>query len=83
MIEKDVHATSALPMGPLQVHMAWTYEPKNKYTKLLKRWSRRHNLRRIWTPKVRMMVEQILQGRDYGKMFKRDFVLHVYNQKCE
>ena len=35
IIEEDVHAISALPMGLLEVHVASAYEPKNKYTKLL------------------------------------------------
>ncbi|KAJ8428347.1 hypothetical protein Cgig2_002760 [Carnegiea gigantea] len=76
IIEKDVRATLTLPIGPLEVHMAWTYGPKNKYTKLLKRWSRRRNLGRMGTRKVGMMVEQILQRGDCGEMFKRDFILH-------
>jgi len=60
IIEEDVRATLALPMGPLQVHVASTYEPKNKYPRLLELWRRRWNLGRIGTPKVGMMVEQIL-----------------------
>ncbi|KAJ8433846.1 hypothetical protein Cgig2_028163 [Carnegiea gigantea] len=35
-----------------------TCEPTNEYTKLLKQWRTRWNLRRIWTPKVGKMVEK-------------------------
>ncbi|KAJ8428351.1 hypothetical protein Cgig2_002764 [Carnegiea gigantea] len=35
IIEEDVRATLALPMGPLEVHVASTCEPKRKYTKPL------------------------------------------------
>jgi len=35
IMEEDVRATLALSMGPLEVHVASTYRPKNKYTKLL------------------------------------------------
>jgi len=50
-IEEDVHATMALPVGPLEVRVASTYRPKNKYTKLLEVRRRRWNLRRTGTPK--------------------------------
>ncbi|KAJ8428348.1 hypothetical protein Cgig2_002761 [Carnegiea gigantea] len=35
IIEEDVRVTLALPLGPLEVHVASTCEPKRKYTKLL------------------------------------------------
>ncbi|KAJ8428357.1 LOW QUALITY PROTEIN: hypothetical protein Cgig2_002770 [Carnegiea gigantea] len=61
IIEEDVHATLALPMGSLEVHAASAYEQKNKYTKLLEVRRRRWNLGRTETQKVGMMVEQILE----------------------
>ncbi|KAJ8428349.1 hypothetical protein Cgig2_002762 [Carnegiea gigantea] len=77
IIEEDVRETLALPMGPLEVHVALAYKPKNKYTKLLEVWMRRER----GTPKIWMMVEQILQRGDYGGEFKTYFVLYVYYQK--
>jgi len=35
IVEQDVHATLTLHMGPLEVRVASTFEPKNEYTKLL------------------------------------------------
>ncbi|KAJ8428344.1 hypothetical protein Cgig2_002757 [Carnegiea gigantea] len=83
IIAEDVHSILALPMSPLEVHIAWTYKPKNKYTKLLEQWRRRLNHRRTGTPKAGMVVEQIQQRGDYREEFKRDFVLFVYYQKKE
>jgi len=82
-IEEDACAKWGLPTDPLKVHTAATYKPKSKYTKLIEQWRRMLNLGRLGTPKIGMMVEQILQREDYRKEFKRDFVLYVYYQKCE
>ena len=77
IIEKDVHITLALQMGPLEFQIASTCEPKNECPKLLEQWRRRWNIGRIGTPKVGMMVKQILQRGDHGEEFKRDFVLYI------
>mgnify|MGYP001106087517 CR=1 FL=1 len=77
-IEEAVCATLALPIDPLEVPVALTDEPKNKYAKLLEQWMRRWSLGGIGTPEVGMLVEQILQGGDNREEFKRDFVLYVY-----
>ncbi|KAJ8428345.1 hypothetical protein Cgig2_002758 [Carnegiea gigantea] len=74
--KEDVCVTLALPMGLLKVHIASTYDEKNRYTKFLEQWRRRWNLGRIRRPKVGMMVEQILQRGDYGEEFEKDCVLH-------
>ena len=83
IIEEDVRATLALPIGPLEIHVALAQEPKNKYTKLLELWRRRWNFERTVTPKVGMMVKQILQRGDYAEEFKGDLVLYIYYQKYE
>ncbi|KAJ8428346.1 hypothetical protein Cgig2_002759 [Carnegiea gigantea] len=43
-IKEAVRATLALPMDLLVVHVALTYEPKNKYANLLEQWMRRWSL---------------------------------------
>jgi len=83
IIKEDACAKLALPMDPLKVHIAITYKPKIKYIKLLEQQRRMLNLGRIGTLKIAMMVEQILQRRNRGEEFKRDFMLYVYYQKYE
>ncbi|KAJ8422749.1 LOW QUALITY PROTEIN: hypothetical protein Cgig2_015659 [Carnegiea gigantea] len=53
--DEDVYTTLALPMGLIEVQVALTCEPKNKYIKLLEQYRRRWNLGRTGTPKVGMM----------------------------
>ncbi|KAJ8428343.1 hypothetical protein Cgig2_002756 [Carnegiea gigantea] len=77
IIEEDVRATLPLPMDTLEVRVVSTCEPKNKYSKLLERWRRILNHGRIGTPKVRMMVEQILQRGDHGSMNDDRFFIRL------
>ncbi|KAJ8428352.1 hypothetical protein Cgig2_002765 [Carnegiea gigantea] len=67
IIEEDVHETLALPMGPLEIHVASAYEQKINTPNSLKYGGE-------GTQKVRIMVKQILQRGDYREEFKRDFV---------
>jgi len=83
IIEEDARVKLALPMDPLKVDIAATYKPKNKCTKLLEQWRRMLNLGRTGTPKIGMMVEQILQRGGDEEEFNRDFVLYVYYHKYE
>jgi len=83
IIEEDVPGKFALPMDSLKVQIAATYKQKNKCTKLLEQRRRMLILGRIGTPKIGMMVKQILQSGYYGEEFKREFALYVYYQKYE
>ena len=70
IIEEDVCVTLALPMGPLEVHVASACDRKNKYPRLLALW-RRWNLGRTGTPKVGMMAKQILQRGHYAEIIQK------------
>ncbi|KAJ8433176.1 hypothetical protein Cgig2_023820 [Carnegiea gigantea] len=76
-IKEHVHATLPFLMGPLEVQVASTCEPKNEYTKVLNQYGTRWNLGRSGTPTVGKIVEQILEGGDHEEEIKRDFVLYM------
>ncbi|KAJ8433828.1 hypothetical protein Cgig2_028145 [Carnegiea gigantea] len=65
------------PIGLVEVLIGSTYEPTNKYTKLLKQWRARWNPRRTSTTKVGKIVQQIVERGDHAKEFQRDFVLYI------
>ncbi|KAJ8433847.1 hypothetical protein Cgig2_028164 [Carnegiea gigantea] len=52
-------------------------DPTNEYTKLLKQWRERLNLRRTGTLKVGKIVERILEGGDHREEFQRDIGLYI------
>ena len=77
MTVEDVYAMLALLKGLLEVHAASACKAINEYTKLLKQWRTRWNLRRRGTAKVGKIVEKFLEKEDHGDEFEGDLVLRI------